>query len=206
MKHAAPRETGRVRPSGRLALAVLALVGAVVVLMGGQGTFAFWTDEATVRGTAIETGTLDLKVNGSDSHVTTTLGMAAMVPGQTSAEVVSVRNSGSAPLTYTVNAALTGPDAAAFASAGALELRVVRNGTRSGQPHATCTGGQVLATHRFVATGPTTVVAARQGPLAGNSAATPVCLQVSFSGSAPSSLQGRTTTLALTFAATSDVS
>ncbi len=40
--------------------------------VGATGTFAFWTDDVTITGTSFTAGTLDLKVNNSDSYATTT--------------------------------------------------------------------------------------------------------------------------------------
>ena len=79
-----------------------------------SGTFAAWTDSATIGGGTFTSGTLDLQVNNGDSHVTTTLGMTAMVPGSTSTEVIVVKNAGTAPLKYSLQGGLTGADAAAY--------------------------------------------------------------------------------------------
>ena len=128
----------RVRLKALLALGVLAIAFA-------SGTFAAWTDSATIGGGTFTSGTLDLQVNNGDSHVTTTLGMTAMVPGSTATEVIVVKNAGTAPLKYSLQGGLTGTDATAYNTAGSLKITVVLNGTRAGSGNsATCTGGTVL--------------------------------------------------------------
>ena len=55
-----------------------------------------------------------------------------MVPGNTSAEVLTVKNNGTAPLKYTLTGGLTGTDAAAYNTAAALKLTILAGGTKSG--------------------------------------------------------------------------
>ncbi|WP_435741559.1 TasA family protein [Nocardioides sp. SYSU DS0663] len=104
MKHAARRAERQPRRHARLAAGVAALLGAVVVLMGGQGTFAFWTDQASVTGGSFVAGKLDLTVDGqqgaSAPHVKADLAMGSMLPGESVARVITVANVGDAPLTW----------------------------------------------------------------------------------------------------------
>ena len=135
------------RPKRRLRSQKLrALLGVGVLLgVGATGTFAYWTDDVVISGTTFTAGTIDLQVNNSDAPSTTTLGMSAMVPGNTSAEVLTVKNNGTAPLKYTLTGGLTGTDAAAYNTAAALKLTVVSAGTKSGSGNtSTCTGGTVI--------------------------------------------------------------
>jgi signal peptidase I len=115
-------------------------------VLATTGTFAFWTDDVAITGTTFAAGTLDLQVNDTDTSVsTTTLGMAVMVPGNTSAEVLTLKNNGTAPLKWTMTGGLTGTDAGAFGTAGSLALTVSAGGTRSGSGNsATCSGGITL--------------------------------------------------------------
>ncbi len=189
----------RVRLKALLALGVLAVALSA-------GTFAFWNDSASIGGGSFTSATLDLQVNSGDSHVTTTLGMTAMVPGSTSAEVIVVKNAGTAPLKYLLQAGLTGADAAAYSTSGALRLTVVLNGTRSGTGNsATCTGGTVLLPATSLTSSTSTPVLGARGPLAA-SATESLCLQVLLATDAPSTLQGRTASLSLTALGTSDLS
>jgi hypothetical protein len=127
------------------------------------------------------------------------------VAGATSAEVFRVKNAGSVPFTYTITGGLGGTDAAAYAAAGALRLSISAGATCSGTGNAaTCTGGTALVTDAaLTATTGTTLVATAQGPVAAGTAGAPLCFQVAFASTAPSSLQGRTATATFDVTATS---
>jgi predicted ribosomally synthesized peptide with SipW-like signal peptide len=204
-EHRARRATHRRSVRARALLLSLGLVVAVVA----TGTYAFWTDDVTITGTTFTSGTLDLQVNGSDSYTTTTLGMSGtpMVPGDTSAEVLVMRNNGTAPLKYTLTGGLTGADAGAYSTAASLELTVVAGGTRSGSGNAaTCTGGTTIyGPTALTNVTSTAIIGTRRGPLA-PAATESLCFQVTFDPAAPSSLQGKTTTATFTATGTSDVS
>lgn len=187
--------------------AVLSLGVVAGVLV--TGTYAFWTDDVTIAGTSFTAGSLDLQVNGQDSWTTTTLGMSStpMVPGNTSAEVLTVRNNGTVPLKYTLTGGLGGTDAATYSAAGALRLTVVSGGTRSGSGNAaTCTGGTTIyGPTALTNVTSTAIIGTRRGPLA-PAATEALCFQVTFDAAAPSSLQGKTATATFTATGTSDVS
>lgn len=208
---AAPRR--RTAPRGlRAALAsrrVRALLGlGVAGTLGATTTFAFWTDDVVISGTSVTAAVLDLQVNNGDSYATTTLAMSAMVPGNTSAEVLTLRNNGTAPLKWTLAGGLGGTDAASYATASALKLTITAGGTRSGSGNsATCTAGTgtlVNAVALTAVTG-TSLISTRQGPVAASGTAT-VCVQITFDAAAPTSLQGKGATVVLTATGTSDVS
>ena len=190
------------RLRGLLSLGIVA--GAFTI-----GTYAFWTDDATIIGTTFTAGTLDLKVNASDSYTTTTLGMSStpMVPGDTSAEVLTLKNGGTVPLTYTLTGGLTGTDAAAYSAAGALTLTVVAGGSVNGTGNAaTCAGGTTIYSPTALTNVTTTaIIGTRRGPLAATGTEA-LCFQITFDASAPSSLQGKTATATFTATGTSDVS
>ena len=199
------RRTPLWRSTRMRALLSLGLVTAIFV----TGTYAYWTDDVTITGTTFTAGTLDLQVNDQDSYTTSTLGMAStpMVPGDTSAEVLTLRNNGTVPLKYTLTGGLTGTDATEFHTAAALELTIVAGATRSGSDNtATCTGGTVVV-------GPialtnitsTAIIGTRRGPVAA-AGTEALCFQVAFKATAPSTLQGKTATATFTAIGTSDVS
>jgi predicted ribosomally synthesized peptide with SipW-like signal peptide len=187
------------------ALLSLGLLGSALVV----GTYAYWTDDVTISGTTFTTGTLDLQVNSSDSYSTTTLGMSStpMVPGNTSAEVLTVKNNGTVPLKYTLTGGLAGTDAAAFNTAAALKLTVVSGGTRSGSGNAaTCTGGTTIYGPTALTNVTTTaIIGTRRGPVAA-AGTEALCFQITFDTAAPSTLQGKTATATFTATGTSDVS
>ena len=203
-EHRRPRTSPwRSRPL-RAVLCVGVLAVALVT-----GTYAYWTDDVIIGGTTFTTGTLDLQVNGADSVATTTLGMSGtpMVPGNTSAEVLTVRNNGTVPLKYTLTGGLAGTDAAAFDTAAALRLTIVAGGTRSGSGNAaTCTGGTtIFGPTALTAVTTTALVGTRRGPVAA-SGTEALCFQMTFDAAAPGSLQGKTATATFTATGTSDVS
>ncbi len=200
------RQHRRRRPRRRLraalGLGVLAPVLAV-------GSFAFWTDDVTVSGTTFTAGVLDLQVNASDAYVTSTLGMSGtpMLPGNTSAEVLTVKNNGTVPLKYTLTGGLGGADAATFNTAAVLRLTIVAGGTISGSGNAaTCTGGSTIyGPTALTDVASTAIIGTRRGPIAvaGTEA---LCFQISFDAAAANSLQGKTATATFTATGTSDVS
>lgn len=182
---------------------VRALLGLGVVLgAGATGTFAFWTDDVTIAGTSFTAGTIDLRVNDSDGPVSTTLSMATMIPGSSSAQVLTVKNNGTAPLKYTVTGGLTGTDAAAYNTSGSLKLTIRAGGTASA---GACTGGTVAYGPASLTSTVATSILGPRGPLtaAGTEG---LCFQVSLDATAPSTLQGKTATASFTFTGTSDVS
>ena len=186
----------------------------VVVALGTTGTFAFWTDTVTVSGTTFTSGTLDLQVDNANAvaNATGTLSMTNMSPGATSAQVLTVKNNGNIPLKWTLAGQLTGgADDAAFSSASALSLTIRTGATVSGSgSSATCSGGSVLAGPTTLTTASTPLVATPQpttpGSGLGVAATVPLCFQVTFSATAPTSLQTKTAKASFTFTGSSDIS
>ncbi len=199
-EHRASRRSTRLRAA--LGLGVVTPVLAI-------GSYAFWTDDVTITGTTFTAGVLDLQVNTADSYVTTTLSMSGtpMLPGNTSAEVLTVKNNGTVPLKYTLTGGLGGTDAAAFNTAAAIQLTVVAGGTRSGSGNAaTCTGGSVLyGPTALTNVTSTAIIGTRRGPIAA-AGTEALCFQITFDAAAPGTLQGKTATATFTATGTSDVS
>ena len=187
------------------ALLCLGLVAGLFV----TGTYAYWTDDVTITGSTFTAGTLDLQVNNADSYTTTTLGMSStpMVPGNTSAQVLTVKNNGTVPLTYTLTGGLGGTDAAAFNTAAALNLTISSGGAVSGSGNAaTCTGGSVIyGPTALTNVTSTAIIGTRRGPVAA-AGTEALCFQITFDAAAPGTLQGKTATATFTATGTSDVS
>jgi predicted ribosomally synthesized peptide with SipW-like signal peptide len=192
-RHAAP-----LTRSGRLR-ALLAL--GVVVLLGTAGTFASWTDNVTVTGSTFTAGTIDLKINNLDTVTGyTALDIAAMVPGNSVAAVLTVKNAGTAPLKYTASTTASNTDGKGLGTT--LVVKVTGDASVTGtSPTATCAGtalsgtgtafgGSLVSTGRLLAAG----------------ASETLCVQVTLPASAPTSLQGATTGVGFTFTGTSDLS
>lgn len=189
-------------PSGLGSVRLRALLGLALVLVLGTGrTWAHWSDQVTVAGTSLQTGTIDLKVNDAD-EVTgyATLNLLTMVPGNSTAAVLTVKNSGTAPLKFTATSSGTNADGKGLAAA--LSVKVTGDTTTGGTaPATTCPGaalpgggttlgGSLLSTGRQLAAG----------------ASEKVCVQLSLPLSAATSLQGAATSVTLTFTGTSDLS
>ena len=94
-------------PSGRLRLLGALLV--VLVLGVSHVTTAMWRGAATVPGATLQTGRLDVKLNGADAIADfAPLDVSGLVPGLTRATEVTVSNAGTVPLDYSV--VLSGTD------------------------------------------------------------------------------------------------
>ena len=201
-RKATKRSTGRVR-------ALLSL--GVALGLGTVGTFAYWTDDVVISGSTFTTGTLDLKVNDLDAYPTTTLTMNNMIPGNTSAEVLTVKNAGNVPLKYTLTGGLTGTDAPAFNTAGALKLTILLGGTKSGTGNtSTCTGGTSVGVSNVALTNvPSTAIIATRRPASplAPTLTEALCFQVSFDAAAPQTLaNAKVATATFTATGTVDVS
>jgi predicted ribosomally synthesized peptide with SipW-like signal peptide len=116
----------------------------VVLGLGSVTTLAYWTDSATLTGGTFASGTIDLKLDGSDNNpasFSTGFAMSNMSPGQSKALVVPVQNVGSVTVTYVASGIANNiaPNAGTLASL--LEFKVVPLGTVSGSsPAQACTG------------------------------------------------------------------
>lgn len=160
--------------------AVLAL-GAVLGL-GSVGTLAAWSTSTTTTSGDFVTGNVDIRVNdteGTPTPTTISLTPNTLVPGQSRATIVTVRNVGTIAVDYTTAAAVTGTLGANLAVTVRPGATVAADGT--------CPGTAVVTgTARRTASG----------------ASDPLCVQLTLSSSAPTTAQGQTGTATVTFAAT----
>lgn len=140
-----PLEGNSRRRVGKTAKGTLAAAAAAVLLLGGVGTLAYWTDEESTPGTTINTGHLDLTdldcgtgwtIDGGTAYTTQLL-----VPGDTltktcDAEIdIAGAHFSTADFTVTVPSDLTG-NAALLAELATPDIDVTLNGT----PQASATG------------------------------------------------------------------
>ncbi|MGO4256983.1 TasA family protein [Marmoricola sp. RAF53] len=194
-EHRAPRRT-RVPVRLRAALGLGVLLGT-----GTISTHAFWTDAVTVTGATFSAGTIDLKVNNVDSAADfSTISLSGMVPGNTAAGVLTVKNAGTAPLKYTATSAATNADGKNLA--GALVVKVTADSATTGAPPSRTCAGSALAGTGTSLTG--SLVGT--GRLLTAGASETLCVQVTLPATAASALQGGTTSATLTFSGTSDLS
>lgn len=180
---------------------IVALVGALG-LVGGLGTQAYWNDVETVSGATVTSGSLDLKVEGQDSYTWAALSMTNMAPGESTAESVTLTNSGTTPFTLSATAAATGSDANALVSQVTMLVRLADTATSdvTYPRQETCsTAGTVTYNDQAVTTTPVTVVAGPVTVQPGDS--TTVCVRLTLSPSAGNTLQGKTYTPSFVFTA-----
>ena len=177
-----------------------ALSLGVVLAVGSTGTFAYWTDDVTISGTTFTAGTLDLQVNDLNTVAAyTSLNLATMVPGNSMAGTLVIKNNGNVPLKYTGATGTTNADGKNLA--GNLTAKVTLGATTGTSPTITC-GGTVIAG------GATTAIGALTTPkrqLAPGTTET-ICVEVTLPAAAPTSVQTGKTDVTFTFTGTSDLS
>ncbi len=191
----------RLRGSLASARVRAALSLGVVLSVGATGTFAYWTDDVTIAGTTFTAGSIDLRVNNSDTVTGyTTLNLSTMVPGNSVAGTLVIRNNGTAPLKYT--AATTASNADTKNLRGSLVAKVTGDASTTGaSPSVTCAGAALGGT---TTTLNSTLIST--GRLLAAGASETICVQVTLDAAAAPALQGATTDVVFTFTGTSDLS
>lgn len=174
----------------------------VVAALGASGTFALWNDTVAVSGTTISSGSIDLLVNGDadDAVAFSSINVSALLPGQTTAGVITVNNAGLSPLTYYATQAITGT---AFPAA-TLTVKMTAAAATTGGPGVggTCAGATLAGTAGGFVTGDFIGSLASQRPLAVGATET-FCVQATLAANADqTSYSAKTTNVALTFTAT----
>lgn len=205
-----------VRTGPRVSLghwSVVSTVAALLLLAGGvRGTYAAWTDNATVGSGAFTTGTLDITLNGNlvgpgtannpGTWTNTSLALANMAPGESVAVGFPVRNNGSIGLKYTV----TGTGSGGLAVANGMQFATyfgvspANSGTEAAGTRTGSCGG-VTPTDSLGTTltaAPSTFATDRV--LAAGAQET-VCIVARLNSTAGNALQGQSMTASLLFAA-----
>ena len=197
----ARRRSGRIR-------AVISL-GAVAVLAMGlsvKGTFAFWTDSATVNSGTFTSGTLDISANGAlagvngGSTVVATLSGTNLVPGESIAVSFAVKNEGNVPLTYAVTA--TGAGGLAVANGMRYSIAYGVAATNTGTAVTTtrvgsCGGAVNTDANTTALTATATTLTASRSLAAGTPET--VCIIARLDSSAPNTLQNLSGTASFVF-------
>lgn len=172
------------------------LSGGTVVGVGVMGTLAVWSDSAAVSGTTFSTGTIDLQVNNLDTVTGyTTMNISTLVPGNSTAGVLTVKNNGTAPFKYYVDATASNADTKGLGAA--LVVKVTGDATTTGSsPAVTCAGtalantGTAFAANLISSTAPRLLAAGATETL---------CFQATLPSAASQSLSGATTNVGFTF-------
>lgn len=174
-----------------------ALSLGLVLGTAATGTFAFWTDSATVSGTTIQTGSIDLQVNNLTTNDTgyTQLNLTGMVPSNSVAGVITVKNAGSSPFTYSVDASASNADGKGLGAALVVKVTAAASATGSA-PSRTCGGATLANTGASFAAN--LVSSANPRQLAAGASET-LCIQATLPAGAASSLQNATTNVGFTF-------
>lgn len=209
-RHRAPKPPLRKRLTsvrGRLILAVagLALIPSIA------GTYAYWTDSAEISGGQFKTGLLDLAVGGTSADQLegpggtwnyTELHLDDMLPGESVARPLTVRNAGTTPLSFTAEVWST--TEALFPS---LKVSVVPGATHdnagtkaAGDRAGTCSiGGSPWLSEHSVST--SHFQAPGSPVLLQPAGTTSLCVRVAFDSNAADTLQGKTTVVVMKFSA-----
>lgn len=179
--------------------AALALGAAASVAV--TGTMAAWTDTATIGGVTIATGNVNLQVaegtgafaeNIADSTV---LDISGLLPGQSTAGIVKVQNTGTGPLQTTFTSAATSTGGTGGTLHNSLTVKVTADTSVTGTGTArTCAGTAIAGSGTSLNS---TVVPAWSLP--GGSAPRTFCVQVTLDAGAPTTVQNASTTATLTF-------
>jgi predicted ribosomally synthesized peptide with SipW-like signal peptide len=183
--------------------AVLAL--AALVTLGVTGTYAYWSDSATVTTGSYTAGTMDLQFDtsgavGLGTSYNPTTSWSSFVPGQNVAFALTVKDVGNAAFHYSA----TIKQGATWTYAdNALTFQFFTSGTSGtlGQTGSSCTGTALTS-----AVSPTTTAQAfvPSRPLtAGGSEV--LCLKVSLASTASNNDQGKSATVVFDFSAAQDV-
>lgn len=134
----ARRRSRRWRTDG-LSVRVLLSLGIFGVL-AVPGTYASWADSAQVSGTTVATGTVDLEVENTDLlSGWTAMNSSTLEPGDSTAAVLTVTNTGTAPLRYFVDATSSNVDGKGLGAV--LAAKVTTDATTTGaSPSVRCAG------------------------------------------------------------------
>ncbi|NKS85947.1 hypothetical protein GS571_12045 [Rhodococcus hoagii] len=164
--------------------------------LGAIGTLAAWSDTATATSGVFSTGSVSLTLNGNPGNPTayafTTLSKTNMLPNDSVAATLPVKNEGSTSFNYTMSANST-------TSTLAPALRVsVSTGTSNG---TTCSGGAAIATDVPLVSGGAANLISAPRPL-GKDATETLCFQVALPTNAPDTVQGQNVNVSFNFAAT----
>lgn len=192
-------DKARRRPvSGR----IRALLGlGLLVGLGQVGTLASWTGEAAVTAGSIQTGTLDLGLNGAlagpgGTWVNTSLTTTDFYPGESTARQITVTNLGTTALEWTASAQAAG------AATSWMQVGVYPAGEASNQGYIGARSGSCTGTSTFsgaLSSTPSTVVGSPQALAAG--ASQTLCLRIAMPATTPGTAAGTSATMTLIIAA-----
>ncbi|GAA1928275.1 hypothetical protein GCM10009737_32690 [Nocardioides lentus] len=184
----------------RLALLV-ALAVALLVGIGGAGTYAFWNDRADIDTGAVASGSMDLRVDDqaigrNTGYAKTAIAFSGRTPGEFETYDLRLRNVGRATGTYTL-AVLRGGSWSYTEDAITVQAW---SGTAQDDPTSyperdTCSGSLLGAAQVFPTATPQALITTPR-TLVGNAEET-ICVRVGIATSATDVSQDKTGTLQL---------
>jgi len=182
--------------------------GVAVVLLGGTaGTYGFWSDQATVTGAAVVSGSLSMTINGedTDTYTWTDLATSDLAPGESVAAVLTIGNPGDVPFTVTAQGQPGAGSNNGLRQKTPIVVRVggsvANDGDTTYPREETCTGGTLTWDAILSNPGPDDVVTGTSFEVA-TGAALDVCVQATLETSSDNSLQNQEYYPELVFTAT----
>jgi len=206
--HRAPRE------SSRSSVPIRALLSLGIVLgIGATGTLAYFTDDATLTTGSFTSGKLDLTLDQGTSSTTTgqggtlaktALGIAAMIPGESVAADVVVKNNAGVAFGYKASGKLDA--GSTFPTTAPVKLTfLVYAGTASntgtqaaGTRTGSCTGTLVAGASTLTTTAQDVITATRT---LATDASESICVRVALATDADNTYQDKTATATFVFRA-----
>lgn len=170
----------------RALLSVGMLVGVSVV-----GTLALWSTTVATRSGVFTTATINILANTS-KNASLTFAPSGILPGQSTATLVTVTNTGSTAFQYVAAAGSSTP------LGQAMTVTAAAGGTATG---GKCTGGTALVANSAITpTTPTAFITGR-GPVAAVTGTDTICVQLNLPLTAQANLAGTTGSVVFTFTA-----
>lgn len=184
----------------------------IVLGLTSVSTLAFWTDEAQLSTASIQSGMLNLQLEGAENlPATTKLAITGMIPGESVAATIRVdRAANSIPFTYGATAVTTSSNALATAlrfkvyAAGSAGNVTTTNGLRT----QTCGGTQIWGGTAGLAWSPAANVITNRAsalsttPTQAGVVSENLCIQASLPSATGNDAQSLSTAATLTFTAT----
>ncbi len=187
------KQAALIRGHGKLAALGLTSLAVVALAAGTMISMALFTDDAVVDDNTFSTGTIVLTTNPTTALFT----VPNMMPGDNSYGQLTVSNTGTGQLRYSMTSSSTDPDGKALADAVTLEVRVKAAGTCA----ADFTGAVVMAQDALAdaAFGDSTAGDDTGDRVLNASSNEVLCFKASLPGSTDDSYQGADTVTTFTF-------
>jgi hypothetical protein len=166
----------------------------MVIGISVVGTLALWSSTVSTQSGPFTTATINIFADNS-KNATFAFAPTGLLPGKSAAKVVTVTNTGTAPLTY--SALVSSADALGLG----MTLTVVAGATAT---NGTCGAGGTVTSNKAITATPT-VYATGRGPVAALTGTDSLCVQLSLPITAPATLAGTSASVVFTFNASAGI-